>query len=177
MSGVSYSGLADGSHTFQVRATDPASNVDPTPASFTWTVDTIAPVVAITSPADGTLTKETSIAVTWTVDGVAQGAGLTKTLANEGANTVTRSAMDAAGNTGTASITVNRDTIAPVVAITSPVDGTLTKETSIAVAWTVDGVAQGADLTETLANEGLNTITRSATDAAGNTGSASVTVT
>jgi acid phosphatase len=31
--------LAEGSHTFTVRATDPAGNPDPTPASRTWTVD------------------------------------------------------------------------------------------------------------------------------------------
>ena len=36
-------GPLDGSHTFEVRATDAASNVDPTPASHTWTVDTVAP--------------------------------------------------------------------------------------------------------------------------------------
>jgi Tfp pilus assembly protein FimT len=36
----SYSGLSDGSHTFQVRARDAAANVDPTPAYQTWQVNT-----------------------------------------------------------------------------------------------------------------------------------------
>jgi hypothetical protein len=34
----SYSRLSLGEHSFQVRATDPAGNVDPTPAARTWTV-------------------------------------------------------------------------------------------------------------------------------------------
>lgn len=37
---IDYYGLSDGSHTFEVRARDSAMNVDPAPASRTFTVDT-----------------------------------------------------------------------------------------------------------------------------------------
>jgi hypothetical protein len=40
---TTYSGLANGSHTFSVRATDNAGNVDVTPATRTWTIDTTLP--------------------------------------------------------------------------------------------------------------------------------------
>ena len=50
-----YTGLSAGSHTFQVRATDTASNTDTTPAERSWMVDTTAPVVDSVAPADGAM--------------------------------------------------------------------------------------------------------------------------
>ena len=41
----SYTSLDEGAHTFEVRAIDQAANLDPSPASYAWTVDTVAPEV------------------------------------------------------------------------------------------------------------------------------------
>nr|MDQ3823843.1 hypothetical protein [Actinomycetota bacterium] len=49
VSPASYSGLANGAHTFDVRAIDSAGNADATPARATWTVDTVAPETQFTS--------------------------------------------------------------------------------------------------------------------------------
>jgi large repetitive protein len=44
--------LSQGDHTFRVRAIDATGTKDPTPASRSWTVDTIAPTVDSVSPTD-----------------------------------------------------------------------------------------------------------------------------
>ena len=72
-----YTGLADGSHTFSVRATDAAANTDATPATRTWTINnTAVPQTAdLNAAADAGLTElapttNNGTATTLKVDGV-----------------------------------------------------------------------------------------------------------
>ena len=51
--------LSDGLHTFAVRAIDQAGNVDPTPATRSFSVDTQAPDTTITSGPSGNTTIRT----------------------------------------------------------------------------------------------------------------------
>src|SRR6185436_9022855 len=66
---VNYTGLAGGAHTFQVRATDTAGNVDATPASQSWTV-IVPPDTTITAGPSGTVTTTSaSFSFTSTIGG------------------------------------------------------------------------------------------------------------
>jgi alpha-tubulin suppressor-like RCC1 family protein len=61
--GIDYESLADGSHTFRIRAIDVVGNVGE-PASFTWTVETSAPVASIQTQPEA-LTNSTTAAFTY----------------------------------------------------------------------------------------------------------------
>ncbi|QDK45007.1 hypothetical protein DOM22_07435 [Bdellovibrio sp. ZAP7] len=56
--GKSYSALADGSHTFKVRATDTAGNLSAV-TTYTWVINTVTPMASITSSPDS-ITNQTS---------------------------------------------------------------------------------------------------------------------
>jgi hypothetical protein len=60
--------LAEGSHTFYVKATG-ASGTDPTPARRTWTVDTTAPAApVISSPANNSFDTDGTITISGTAE-------------------------------------------------------------------------------------------------------------
>lgn len=72
-----YLSLASAVHAFSVRAIDPAGNVDPTPATSSWTIDTTAPMVALTAPAAGSYTSNATPAFSGTADTIAGDSGVT----------------------------------------------------------------------------------------------------
>ena len=57
---VTHANLGQGGHEFRVQATDSAGNVDPSPATRTFTVDTRAPQTTITGGPSGTITATTA---------------------------------------------------------------------------------------------------------------------
>jgi hypothetical protein len=127
----SYSGLAATGHTFQVQATDPAGNTGS--ASYTWTVDTTAPNVTISSkPADPT--NQTTASFSFTSDKLgstftcqldggalapcSSPAGPYSGLA-AGGHTFKVTGTDPAGNTGSATYSWTIDTTPPTATITA----------------------------------------------------------
>ncbi|WP_404370258.1 adventurous gliding motility protein AgmC [Corallococcus coralloides] len=148
--------LAEATYTVTATATDAAGNTS-TPDSSTFTVDLTAPMVAISSPADGSVIGTDTVTVTGTATGATSvtltyggtnygpipvdGSGnwtysLPVTLP-EGPNTVTAVSTDAAGNTSTpATSTFTVDLTVPTVAITTPANNTSVNTGSVTVTGT-----------------------------------------
>ncbi|MGA9752459.1 MAG: Ig-like domain-containing protein, partial [Acidobacteriota bacterium] len=141
--------LTEGANVITLTATDRAGNS----SSLAWHVmlKTTAPTVTVTSPLDGLVTRQMEAAVSGTVSADAVMVdvnGQPASLANgtfaaqhvpltEGANTLTATARDAAGNAAAAAVHVTRDTQAPVIAFTAPSDGTSTAGSSVTVSGSV----------------------------------------
>lgn len=127
--------LADGQHTFEVRATSPAGYTDPTPAARTFTVDGTPPHTAITfgpssftrdtTPTFAFASNETGSRFRCRLDGgsyVACTSPKTLGALANGRHTFYVRAIDAAGNADpTPAIrTFTVDTVRPTVTITGP---------------------------------------------------------
>lgn len=138
-----YSSLAEGSHTFSVKATDTAGNVS-TVQSYTWTLDVTSPAVTIATPSsNGTVVQATSLSsypvsgscsengISVVISGAASlsvpcSGGAWSTTINiaalsDGTLSLVATQTDPAGNsTSTAARTFIKDTVAPVIFVTTP---------------------------------------------------------
>ncbi|MBV4357603.1 MBG domain-containing protein [Pinibacter aurantiacus] len=117
---LTYTGLAAGTHTFYVMAKDAAGNTSVTPATYTWTIDDVAPTapMVITPLNGGTSTTTTpsytgTAEMNTTINVIVDGSSIGTTTADasgnwnlvqptalvSGAHNVQATATDAAGNT------------------------------------------------------------------------------
>lgn len=143
--------LVDGGNSINVGITDLAGNVG---AARIGVSVIQAPLITITSPAPLSLLNASPITVSGTVsgspasvivNGVQASGGTSFTAAgiglNEGANTITAVATDAAGNVSMASIVVFLDTSAPGIIVDSPTDGAILSEPTVDVVGRLDDIA------------------------------------
>ncbi|MEZ4403200.1 MAG: Ig-like domain-containing protein [Kofleriaceae bacterium] len=185
----------EGSHTLVVTATDRAGNAAPT-VTRTFTVDNTPPAISLTAPAEGSFVRgvQTSFAATDANPGVTATATLDgsplasgQTVSAEGAHTVVVNATDAAGN---AAATVTRhftiDNTPPAITVTGVVNGgayganvapTFFATDAYTASPTVTATLNGSPYASgvTISVDGTYTLVVSATDAAGNTATTTLT--
>lgn len=196
--------LVEGANSITVVATDGGGNT--TDATRIVMRDHTSPALSVSAPVDGLVTKDTAVTVSGTavdpngvevsLNGVplilGTGGTFTGTQAlTEGVNYVSIVAEDAVGNNVTVMRSVIRDTEAPVLTVTEPLDGATTEADTIlvhgtvtdatAVTVTADGVTLGVDADGAFGAKialaiGENTLTVTAIDAAANDASVVRTV-
>lgn len=151
------SALSDGAHTVTINVSDNDGNAA-TQASRSYTVDTIAPTLNVTSPTDGLLTNNASVTVQGTTNDatsspvsvaiklngtdqgpvtVTSGAFSKQLTLAEGENTIVVTATDSANHTTTVTVHVTLDTSVPQITAVSitpnPVDAGETMIISVSV--------------------------------------------
>lgn len=159
---VLLSALSDGSHTFEVTATDASLNAGSD--SITWTVDATGPVVVITSPADAEVTLDSgnitytvgdSTSLTCTLDSVlvaCTGTSYPFSGLLDGSHTFTIFGEDSLGNEGALdSVTWEVDAVGPVITLQ---DAGSPTDTTITVTWTTDELSTSRVVYDTVSHDG-----------------------
>ena len=200
--------LPDGFHTFEVRAKDTAGNIDPNPATRSFTVDTTPPAGDITppdvfftsgpagltnfaAPSFGFAMNEAG-SLQCRTDGSQFTACTSPTVTaslNDGPHTFEVRAIDTAGNSSTVSRSIQVDTIAPTVTISSPAQNSTLTTSSASVSFNADEAVSGFECridsgafapcsspsSFSGMTAGSHTVQVKATDRAQNTGAAATT--
>jgi hypothetical protein len=190
--------LGDGLHVIRLKAADLAGNVART--SLSVFVDTTGPVLIVFSPTEGCYTSQRTVTVMGvtedtafiTVNGILvelQKRFFSARISLEdGPNTITVVASDAANNARKVEVHVYLDTQPPLLEIAGPLNGQYTNQDPVSVRGTSEPTAvvtvngYRAFMTESSfemllgLSEGANTIIVKAVDRAGNAASRTLTV-
>jgi len=191
--------LKEGDNLFQVMSCDAAKNCNMTVIHVF--LDTIPPALVVTAPKDQYLTNDETLKIEGeTEDGAkvtindrpatCTGTSFSYELTlREGKNSIKVDAFDAVGNKVEKIITVYLDTAPPLLVITDPKDGLVISNANMTVEGTTEANAivtlngksvpnsNGGFTVKFTLKEGLNNITVSAVDKAGNRANATVKVT
>ena len=148
-----FNDLVDGKYVAEVRAIDNAGNS--VTAMVIFTVDTVKPVPAITSPAGESFTNSKTVSWSATDEGsgiagyqykLDDGEWSENTTATsytftdlaDGEHTVHVRVYDHAGNYDDTSVTFTLDTVPPTLTIGSPENGDFVDSSTVEVSWTGD---------------------------------------
>jgi YVTN family beta-propeller protein len=159
----------EGPLTIIATATDNAGNSkDSLPVNIT--IDSISPVVIISSPTNGDFLNSTTVVVTGMVSDPEPSSGIASVVVNgepaligtftvtltdqsEGSLTIIATATDNASNsTDSAPVNVTIDVTSPIIAITGPADGSFQNSTTIIVTGTVSDPPPSSGIASVIVN-------------------------
>lgn len=154
--------VTNGNHTVYIKAFDKLGNSKEFFANFL--VDTSAPTVSITSPSSNTLTGSPSLTATWEGSDIFSGIDhyevrqddeswlnigsstmFSFSHLTDGQHELSVKAVDKAGNSAVAAVSLVVDATSPSVSITSPKNGNEIRSSDITVAWSGLDEASGMD--------------------------------
>ncbi|PEQ95422.1 hypothetical protein CN481_04270 [Bacillus sp. AFS006103] len=173
--------VTPGSHALTIKATDKAGNSKT--ETISYIVDDSAPAISFNLTPEGIYNSANLPANYYTTSDNNEVVSVVKDAYNkdEGTHELTVTAMDAAGNTKTATIKYTVDDTAPNVAISLPTNGGVYKSSALPEKPTFSVNELHSYTTQITGfnkgDDGEHEVSVQATDAAGNKGSASVTYT
>ncbi|UCD83446.1 MAG: hypothetical protein JSU92_09015, partial [Deltaproteobacteria bacterium] len=166
----SWTSVGEGSHTVECTSTDACGN-DSLPVSITVTVDTVAPLVSISSPGSGDCIDSSTVVVDGSVTEAGSGvkeitveAGaysatgasfpITLVIPADGVYTVTAWVEDNCGNISSEATVANIkvDTVEPVVAVSYPAPGDIVSTDQVIVTGTVTDASPSSGITDVWVN-------------------------